>query len=77
MWNCASDICNSVGKKFWGDSKNKVVSGIYDKVFWGNNPPIESKDDEIYTPQFNWYERIVLKALYRSFMKIFKKYLSE
>lgn len=76
MWNCASDICNSVGKRFWADRKNKIISGIYEKVFWGNNPPVEADDDEIYTPYFNWVERRILKGLYRSFMKIFKKYLA-
>lgn len=76
MWNYASDICNSVEKRFWGDNKNKMITKVYDKVFWGSNLPAVTPDNESYTPYFNWAERLILKVLYRSFMRIFKEYLA-
>jgi len=76
MWNYTSDICNSVGKRFWGDSKNKMITKVYDKVFWGSNLPAVTPDNENYTPYFNWAECLLLKVLYRTFVKIFKEYLA-
>jgi len=36
-WNLFTDIAYTVGAKFEGDKKNKSISLIYDKLFFGSN----------------------------------------
>lgn len=73
-WNIFSDVAHSINCQFIGDSKNKLIQHIYEKLFYGCNLLIK-EGEEPYKPKWSKKERhwiaIVMKNGFKVLLKGF------
>jgi len=75
FWNLVSDAAYSLNRSFYGDREE--VTFIYDRVFYGTNPPALRKDGEYFTPTWTDVELEVLKGIFREGKKLLESSLTE
>ena len=66
FWNIASDMAYTLKESFIGndDGVDCVILDVYNKLFYGTNPPALKKDSpEVYIPTWTKEERLILGHL--------------
>lgn len=78
FWNIASDMAYTLKESFIGDDDGMdcVILDVYNKLFYGTNPPALKKDSpEVYIPKWTKEERLILSNVMDDAIRIFYKYL--
>lgn len=75
FWNIVSDIANSVGDVFIGDTREGTINSIYNKLFYGNNLEAIKKNGEDFIPTWNKYEKNELLNVTNDGIRILRNYL--
>lgn len=64
FWNNMSDLAKSLKFNFYGDIKEKNIDIVYNKIFYGTNPPSLNQTNKTYIPDFNKSEtKIISKVI--------------
>lgn len=70
-WNALEDMARSIGVRLddadFGESE--MLRAAYDKLFYGNNLPAVTPDDQSYSPLFSSSERKAMRAYLRRLWK--------
>ena len=78
FWNIASDMAYTLTEAFIGDDNgvNCVILDVYNKLFYGTNPPALKKDSpEVYSPVWEESERNIIRNIMNDSIRIFRKFL--
>ncbi len=75
FWNISMDLSSSLDLDFKGRLKNRQLSSIYDRLFFGQNMDIFSEEDpeEDQGPDFTDQEIQIMEELIRDGLGLFKK----
>lgn len=73
FWNMVGDASYSLELSFYGGREE--VTPIYDRVFYGTNPSVLSKDGEYFTPTWTDVDLKVLQSVFRNGMQLLKSVL--
>ena len=72
FWNIFTDVAYSIGITFKGDTKNKAIRTIYDKLFYGCNLPAFKPDgEEDFIPIWNEKQINILKSVLENGLNMF------
>ena len=74
-WNCLEDVARSAQINFQDLSGGKDLSGIYEKLFYGNNLPAVTPSKTTYHPVFSKSERRALRNYLRNLCSVVFKQL--
>ena len=75
FWNIITDLANSVGIEFHGNSDKAIVNEIYNKLFYGNNIPVVKGDGEEFIPDWSTEEMNELSDIITDGIALIKKCL--
>jgi len=74
-WNMIGDMANSLNISFYGNKRTKHVDKLYDKLFYGCNPPSLRGNGEIYVPKFTKKEIRILRKVVKDGLRIVRYFL--
>lgn len=75
-WNFFSDFAKTINGEFIGDSEEKIIWDIYQKLFYGSNLKVLKKDEE-YHPAFDNEERQKCVSVFQNGLSLFEKLQNE
>lgn len=75
FWNIISDISNSVGDNFIGNTDKEIINQIYNKLFYGNNIPAIKGDEKDFIPKWTIQEKNELNKVVSDGIRILEIYL--
>ncbi|OWR32671.1 hypothetical protein CDO73_03465 [Saccharibacillus sp. O23] len=73
FWNCVSDAAHTCAKIFYGDQDR--LTPIYDRVFYGTNPPALRGDGEYFVPAWTKADKKQLKKVFEEGVLLLKTVL--
>jgi hypothetical protein len=77
FWNIFTDVAYTIGFKFKGDKRNKNISLIYDKLFYGNNLPVFKPENEAdYIPIWSLKQVNIIRSIMENGLNIVRSNLT-
>jgi hypothetical protein len=70
IWNLFGDIANSTNQNFIGNSDDEVTRAVYEKLFYGINLRVITKDMDEYHPKLDEEEREKCLAIFQNGLDI-------
>jgi hypothetical protein len=70
IWNLFGDISNSTNQNFIGNSDDEVTRVVYEKLFYGINLKVITKDMDEYHPKLDEEEREKCLAIFQNGLEL-------